>query len=74
MDFQDAASRLQVAGVTNEDMGRALGVAESTVRAYRLQPDTPNHRRPPEDWRPKLARLARGRGAELADLAGELEG
>ena len=74
MDFKAATDRLGALGVTNTEMGEALGIAESTVRAARLSPDSPNHRKPPENWRPRLARLARGRGSEFTFLAKELEG
>ncbi len=60
-------------GVSLEEIGDALGIAYTTVRATRLDPDSANYRRPPEEWRPKLAALARERGGELQGLAEELE-
>lgn len=34
--------------------------------------DSPNYRRPPDDWRPKLAALVEKRGGAFQDLAREL--
>lgn len=51
----------------------ALGLAQTTISAMRLDPDSPNYRRP-DEWRPKLAALAKERGGELARLGEELEG
>ena len=72
MNFRTVANRLQELGVTNEEMGRALGVAESTVRAYRLRPESSGYRRPPEEWERAIVKLVRGRSSGLDELAEEL--
>lgn len=76
MDFVAATDRLMALGVTLEEVAHALGGEQKygSVKAARLDPDSPNYRRPPEDWRPKLARLAWKRGRELAALGGKLAG
>jgi len=38
-----------------------------------MKPDAPGYRRPPPNWRPVLARLARERARRLEELAAELE-
>lgn len=73
MTFAEATDRLMAHGVTLQEMGDALGVAHTTIRAFRLDPASSSYRRPPDAWAPKLARLARERGTDLQDLAGELE-
>lgn len=73
MDFKEATTRLGELGLTHEEIGDALGLAAATIRAARLNPDSPSYRRPPEDWRPKLQELARGRGGSFEELAEELE-
>lgn len=72
MDFKEATDELGELGVTHAEIGEALGVAGSTIRAARLDTDSPNYRRPPDDWRPKLAELVEKRGGEFQDLAREL--
>jgi hypothetical protein len=74
MEFSSATDRLMAAGVSLQEIGEALGIAYTTVRAQRLDPASASYRRPPEDWRPRLAKLAQGRGLELVALAEELEG
>ena len=59
--------------MTHEAIAEALGVAASTVRASRLDPSSPNYRKPPDEWRKKLSKAARGRGGDLVKLAEELE-
>lgn len=73
MTFAEATEQLMARGVTLQEMGAALGVKHTTVRAFRLDPATDSYRRPPEDWAPKLARLARERSRELEELAGAIE-
>ncbi len=74
MDFKTATDRLGDLGVTHAEIGAALGVAASTVRAARLDPESGSYRKPPEGWRPHLANLARTRGGRLVERAEELEG
>ena len=59
--------------MTHEAIAEALGVAPSTVRASRLDPSSPNYRKPPYGWQKKLSRAVRGRGGELVKLAEALE-
>lgn len=73
MDFRSVANRLQELGVTNDEMGRVLGVAESTVRAYRLRPESSGYRRAPAGWERAIVKLARGRSSGLDELAEDLE-
>lgn len=72
MDFKAATDRLMDKGVGLDDVADALGVAHQTVRSYRLDPESSGYRRPPDDWRPKLAALAGERGGELSKLARDL--
>lgn len=74
VDFIQATDRLLDRGVSLADIAEGMGLSYATVRAFRLDPESESHRRPPDDWRPKLAKLARGRGEELVELAEELEG
>lgn len=72
MDFKKATDRLKAEGIGLEDVAGALGVAYKTVQAFRLDPTSSGHRKPPAAWPQLLARLAEGRSHELADLAEEL--
>ena len=74
VDFKKATDRSGELGMTHEAIAEALGVAPSTVRASRLDPSSPNYRKPPDGWREKLSKAAHDRGGELARLAEELEG
>ena len=60
--------------MTHEAIAEALGVAPSTVRASRLDPSSPNYRKPPDGWREKLSKVANARVGSLGKLAEELEG
>lgn len=72
MDFREAIDRLGER-ITHEQAARALGVSVASVRQYRLAPEANAHRTAPTGWAKALARLARSRIGELADLADELE-
>lgn len=76
MTFQQATDELILAGFRAEEIGEALGLEAQTIRQMRTKVDSPSYRRPPdpETWRPKLAKLARERGAQLAKLAKRIEG
>jgi hypothetical protein len=71
-DFREAAQTLGEQ-ITTADMAEALGVSQHSVRQARLVEGAPGWRRPPEGWRPILARLARERSKELAELAEEID-
>jgi transcriptional regulator with XRE-family HTH domain len=72
MDFKTATDRLG-RKITADDLAEAFGVARNTIARARLDPSNPEYRSAPQHWRPVLARLARERSRELADLAEELE-
>lgn len=74
MEFRQATDELMVLGITAETIGEALGVTGQHARQMRLASDSPSYRRPPDDWRHKLAAFARSRGAELQKLAKRIEG
>lgn len=74
MDFATATDRVGSLRVTQADIAEALGIAHSTVRAARLDPDSPNYRQPPEGWERAIAKLARQRGEDLLQLAADLDG
>lgn len=57
MDFKKATETL-CAGVSHEELAKALGVSVSTVRQARLDPKARAHRSPPKDWRYTVIRLA----------------
>src|SRR5690606_24872254 len=57
MEFRDAA-RILGEQVTTAEMAKALGVSHSTARQARMKPDAPGYRRPPENWRQAVAKLA----------------
>lgn len=73
MGFQEATDALMAEGVTLEEIAETLGVAYTTVRAYRLDPRSASYRKPPKGWGPPLARLARSQSGRLANLADQLE-
>ena len=74
MNFKEATDRAGQLGLTQAEIAEALGIAHSTVRASRLDPSSPNYRKPPAGWREKLLKAAHERGGELVRLADELEG
>lgn len=74
MEFGAATDRMMAAGVTLQEMAKALRVAHTTMRAFRLDPGSDSYRRPPDGWKPKLAEFARRRGRALQHLANVLEG
>jgi hypothetical protein len=72
MDFGEVC-RILGRQVTTAEMGLALGASPYTVRQARLARENAGYRKPPFDWQPKLARLARARAKELLRLADRLE-
>jgi hypothetical protein len=73
MDFKTATDELMAKGVSLPEIAEAFGAAYTTVRAWRLDPSSASYRRPPEDWAPRLAQLARERGGEFVALSRNLE-
>lgn len=57
MDFREATETL-CAGISHEELAKALGVSVATVRQARLRPDAKAHRAPPSNWRAGVKRLA----------------
>ena len=60
MEFREATENL-CAGVSHEDLAKALGVSVATVRQARLRSDAKAHRNPPPDWKRALIRVAEER-------------
>ena len=73
MDFREATENL-CAGVSHEELAKALGVSIATVRQARLQPNAKAHRSPPDNWREAIRLLARERMARYRKLIERLEG
>lgn len=74
MDFKDASGRLMDLGVSLREMAEHMGVSRSALNQARLDPKATGYRTPPDNWRTKLAELARARGGELVGVADEIEG
>jgi hypothetical protein len=70
MEFREAMDAL---GLSAPEAAAALGLQPQTVRMMRMDPSAAGYRRPPEGWERVLAKLARERGGELAQLAEQLE-
>jgi len=74
MDFPEASDLLTKSCPTLADIAREAGVSSGLIRQARLDPKASSYRSPPPNWRQAIAKLARGRAAELERLAEELEG
>ncbi|MQA92352.1 MAG: hypothetical protein GEU90_19350 [Gemmatimonas sp.] len=72
MDFLAATDRVADC-VTQREVAAALGVSPQSVRVARLNPSSPNYRKPPAGWKKALARLIREWSRELLDVAGALD-
>ena len=73
MGFMGATDRL-AGKVTHEELAKEIGCSVQGIRQARLDPSHLNYRKPPDGWEKAVARLAKRRGAELEDLARQLEG
>jgi len=73
MDFRKATDEL-LAGISHEELAKALEVSVATVRQARLDVGARAHRRPPDGWQRVVSRLASKRMARLERLVGALEG
>ena len=71
MDFKKATEEL-MAGMTRGEIADALGVSEASVRQARLDGSANAHRKPPEGWEAKIAKLARQRAERLMRVAERL--
>lgn len=63
LSLKDAADALRVSA---PELAEALGMSAITVRRMRLDPENPNHRRPPPHWERVMLDLARARLEEVA--------
>lgn len=71
MDFREATESL-CAGVSHEELAKALGVSVATVRQARLRSDAKAHRSPPDRWKATVRQLAEKRLSEYRHLADAL--
>lgn len=71
MDFREATDGL-FAGISHEDLARALGVSVATIRQARLDPKARAHRAAPPDWMPAVLSLAQREAARYQGLIEEL--
>jgi hypothetical protein len=67
MDFREATESL-CAGVSHDELARALGVSVATVRQARLRPDSKAHRSPPGHWKAAVRHLAEKRLYQYRNL------
>jgi hypothetical protein len=70
VEFREALDAL---GLTAPEAAAAFGLQPQTIRLMRMDPSAAGYRRPPEGWEKVLAKLARQRGGELAQLAERLD-
>lgn len=73
MNFRKATDDL-LAGISHEELAKALGVSVPTVRQARLADDAKAHRRPPDGWEAAVAKLAKQRAEHFRRLADRLAG
>jgi hypothetical protein len=67
MDFREATENL-CAGVSHQELAKALGVSVATVRQARLRPDARAHRSPPDRWKEAVISLAEKRLSKYRQL------
>ena len=72
MDFIQATGLLK-RPLRDDEIAEQTGVSVQTIRQARLDPGNPNHRPAPAGWEGAVARLARERSKQLAELAEEIE-
>ncbi len=73
MDYRRATDALMRCGVPLSEIADAAGLAHQTMRLTRLDPASPNYRRPRDDWPAILARVALARVTDLEECAGDLK-
>ena len=71
MNFRKATDDL-LAGVSHEELAKALGVSVATVRQARLANDAKAHRSPPEGWESVILRMAKQRADHYKRLVARL--
>lgn len=71
MCFKDFTDRLLSLNITTADIAKRLGVTQTTVLRWRMDPENPNARAAPspERWEAALRDLARDRAATLEAFA-----
>jgi hypothetical protein len=72
MDFKRETDEL-LAGISHDDLAKALGVSIPTVRQARLAPSAKAHRNAPEGWEAIVSKLASQRAQRLKRLAERLK-
>jgi hypothetical protein len=72
MDFKKATDEL-LAGISHEELSKALGVSVPSVRQARLPDSAKAHRSPPAGWQPAVLRLAKQRIGHFQRLVARLE-
>lgn len=73
MDFKTATDQAAPC-IGHQELADALGVSVQSVRAARLDRDSPNFRSAPPGWQLALAKLLRQRSRAHVTLADRLEG
>ena len=68
--FKEATDAL---GLSAPELAEIFGRPAQSIRQMRLDADHSSYRPPPEGWEKTLAPLVREKGAELRELAEELE-
>ena len=71
IDFRRATDEL-LAGISHEELAKALDVSVPTVRQARLDEAAKAHRRAPDGWQRVVAKLAEVRAGRLKKLAVKL--
>jgi len=71
MDFRRATDEL-FAPISHKELANALGSSVPSIRQARLEESAKAHRRPPDGWESKVAKLARAKAAALMRLADRL--
>lgn len=72
MDFKKTTDEL-LAGISHQELAKALGVSVPTVRQARLAPGSNAHRSPPEGWERVVSRMAKERARRLERLAARFQ-
>src|SRR6185437_8251027 len=73
MDFKKATDDL-FAGISHEDLARALGVSVAAIRQARLDPKAKAYRTAPANWTRAVLALAQRQAARYQELIEELCG
>ena len=71
MDFKKATDEL-LAGISHEELAKALGVSVPTIRQARLPEGAKARRSPPIGWEQPVAKMAKQRAERLKRLVERL--